>query len=150
MLDDSGIADTDKAYIAGLFDGEGSIHFKRGIEKKKKHKGDGYRLSNSMRISMEITMTDRSVLMWVHEVLGVGTLRRKPRKGKRVDGTPYLMQYKWRCTFRDAYYVCCLIWPWSHTKLEKVQQIIQHYSERKLMNGEVVDLNEYRKMMSLE
>jgi hypothetical protein len=150
MLYDSGIADTDRAYIAGLFDGEGSIHFKRGIEKKKKHKGDGYRLSNSMRISMEITMTDRSVLMWVHEVLGVGTLRKKPRKGKRVDGTPYLMQYKWRCTFRDAYYVCCLIWPWSHTKLEKVQQIIQHYSEHKLMNGEVVDLNEYRKMMSLE
>ena len=150
MLDDSGIADTDKAYIAGLFDGEGSIHFKRGIEKKKKHKGDGYRLSNSMRISMEITMTDRSVLMWVHEVLGVGTLRKKPRKGKRVDGTPYLMQYKWRCTFRDAYYVCCLIWPWSHTKLEKVQQIIQHYSEHKLMNGEVIDLNEYRKEMSLE
>ena len=150
MIYDSGVADTDKAYIAGLFDGEGSIHFKRGVEKKKKHKGNGYRLSNSMRISMEITMTDRSVLMWVHEVLGVGTLRKKPRKGKRVDGTPYLMQYKWRCTFRDAYYVCCLIWPWSHTKLEKVQQIIQHYSDHKLMNGEVVDLNEYRKMMSLE
>jgi len=150
MIYDSGVADTDKAYIAGLFDGEGSIHFKRGIEKKKKHKGDGYRLSNSMRISMEITMTDRSVLMWVHEVLGVGTLRKKPRKGKRVDGTPYLMQYKWRCTFRDAYYVCCLIWPWSHTKLEKVQQIIQHYSDHKFMNGEVIDLNEYRKIMSLE
>ena len=33
------IAETDIAYIAGLFDGEGSIHFKRGIEKKKKHKG---------------------------------------------------------------------------------------------------------------
>ena len=54
------IAETDIAYIAGLFDGEGSIHFKRGIEKKKKHKGEGYRLSNSMRISMEITMTDMS------------------------------------------------------------------------------------------
>jgi|TARA_R100001463_G_scaffold46214_1_gene94764 hypothetical protein len=150
MLNDSGVPDTDKAYIAGLFDGEGSIHFKRGIERKKKHKGKGYRLSNSMRISMEITMTDRSVLMWVHEVLGVGTLRKKPRKGKRVDGTPYLMQYKWRCTFRDAYYVCCLIWPWSHTKLEKVQQIIQHYAEHKLMEGKVVDLDEYRKAMSLE
>ena len=150
MIYDSGVADTDKAYIAGLFDGEGSIHFKRGVEKKKKHKGDGYRLSNSMRISMEITMTDRSVLMWVHEVLGVGTLRKKPRKGKRVDGTPYLMQYKWRCTFRDAYYVCCLIWPWSHTKLEKVQQIIQHYSEKKLNNGEVIDLDQYRKEMNIE
>ena len=113
------IADTDKAYIAGLFDGEGSIHFKRGMEKKKKHKGDGYRMSNSMRISMEITMTDRSVLMWVHEVLGVGTLKPKTVKGKRVDGTPYLKQYKWRATFRDAFYVCCLIWPWAHTKLPK-------------------------------
>ena len=71
------IAETDRAYIAGLFDGEGSIYFKRGIEKKKKHKGEGYRLSNSMRISMEITMTDYSVLVWVHEVLGVGTLRSK-------------------------------------------------------------------------
>ena len=82
------IPDTDKAYIAGLFDGEGSIHFRRGPEKKKKHKGKGYRMSNSMRISMEITMTDKSVLKWVHEVLNVGTLTDKPRKGKRVDGTP--------------------------------------------------------------
>ena len=84
----------DIAYIAGLFDGEGSIHFKRGIEKKKKHKGKpGYRTSNSMRISMEITMTDQSVLIWVHEVLGVGTLRPKRVKGLRKDGTPYLKQY---------------------------------------------------------
>ena len=83
------IPDTDKAYIAGLFDGEGSIHFKRGLEKKKKHKGrPGYRMSNSLRLSMEIAMTDKSVLIWLHEVLGVGTLNDKPRKGKRVDGTP--------------------------------------------------------------
>ena len=130
------IPDTDKAYIAGLFDGEGSIHFKRGLEKKKKHRGKpGYRMSNSLRLSMEITMTDRSVLMWVHEVLGVGTLTKKPRKGKRVDGTPYLMQWRWRCT---------------HTKLEKVQQVIQHYAEHKIMNGKVINLDEYRKAMSLE
>ena len=139
------IQETDKAYIAGLFDGEGSIHFKRGIEKKKKHKGKGYRLSNSMRISMEITMTDRSVLMWLHEVLGVGTLRKKPRKGFRVDGTRYLMQYKWRCTFRDAYYVCCLIWPWAHTKLPKIQQVIQHYAEQAL-NKNIINLDEYRRI----
>jgi len=141
--------DVDKAYIAGLFDGEGSIHFKRGVEKKKKHKGEGYRLSNSLRLSMEITMTDRSVLLWVHEVLGVGTLTKKPRKGKRVDGTPYLMQWRWRCTFRDAYYVCCLLWPFAHTKLPKIQQVIEHYANIK-MNGKVVNLDEYRKAMSLE
>ena len=142
--------ESDIAYIAGLFDGEGSIHFKRGPEKKKKHKGKGYRISNSMRISMEIAMTDQSVLIWLHEVLGVGTLIDNPRKGKRKDGTKYLMQYRWRCTFRDAYYVCCLIWPFAHTKLPKIQKILDHYADKKIMNGNVVSLDQYRKAMSLE
>ena len=144
------MGEVDMAYIAGLFDGEGSIHFKRGIEKKKKHKGKGYRLSNSMRISMEITMTDKSVLIWLHEVLGVGTLRPKRVKGKRKDGTPYLKQYKWRCTFRDAYQVCLLIWPFAHVKLDKIQKIIDYYSDKKVMNGNVVSLEEYKQAMSLE
>ena len=66
------------AYIAGLFDGEGSINFARRPEKKKKHNGKGYRISNSMRISMEITMTDEDVIHWVHKTLNVGTVNRKP------------------------------------------------------------------------
>ena len=145
------LSESDIAYIAGLFDGEGSIHIKRGVENKKKHNGKpGRRLSNSMRISMEITMTDESVLRWLHEVLGVGTLNRKPRKGRRKDGTKYLMQYRWRCTFRDAYYVCRLLWPYAHTKLPKIQQVIEHYASDVLMNGKVINLEEYKKAMSLE
>tara|TARA_Y100000389_G_C17197082_1_gene381750 strand:- start:110 stop:595 length:486 start_codon:yes stop_codon:yes gene_type:complete len=150
------IHETDRAYIAGLFDGEGSIHFKRSIEKKKRHKGKpGYRTTNAMRINMEITMTDQSVLIWVHEVLGVGTLTHKPIKGKRKDGTPYLKQYRWRCVFRDAYYVCCLIWPWAHTKLPKIQQIIDHYDKDMVgpnhkdcypikKNAEIINLKLYK------
>ena len=118
-------------------------------EKKKKHNGEGYRTSQSMRINMEITMTDKSVIRWVHEVLGVGTVTKKPRKGLRKDGTKYLMQYRWRCTFRDAYYVCLLIWPWSHTKLEKINKILAHYDE-KILNDNVVDLEEYRKAINLK
>ena len=137
------IHDTDKAYIAGLFDGEGSVYFAKRPEKKKKHKGKGYRISNSQRISMEITMTDKSVINWVHEILGCGTVVKKPRKGLRKDGTKYLMQWKWRCTFRDAYYVCCLIWPWSHTKLEKINKILAHYDE-KILDDNVIDLEKYR------
>ena len=137
------------AYIAGLFDGEGSIYFAKRPEKKKKHKGPGFRYSNSQRISMEITMTDQSVLKWVHEVLGVGTLNKKPRKGLRKDGTKFLMQYKWRCTFRDAFYVCCILWPHAHTKLPKIQQILDHY-EGKLMNDKVVNLEDYKIKMALE
>ena len=50
---------------------------------------------------MEISMTDRSVILWLHEVLGCGTLTDNPRKGLRVDGTHYLKKYKcrWFCRF---------------------------------------------------
>ena len=143
------ITNEQAAYIAALFDGEGSIYFAKRPEKKKKHKGPGYRTSISQRISMEITMTDKSVLKWVHEVLGVGTLNKKPRKGLRKDGTKFLMQYKWRCTFRDAFYVCCVLWPHAHTKLPKIQQILDHY-QGKLMNDKVVSLEDYKIKMALE
>ena len=143
------ISNEQAAYIAGLFDGEGSIYFAKRPENKKKHKRPGYRTSISQRISMEITMTDKSVLTWVYEVLGVGTLNKKPRKGFRKDGTKYLMQYKWRCTFRDAFYVCCILWPHAHTKLPKIQQILDHY-QGKLMNDKVVSLEEYKIKMALE
>ena len=96
-------------------------------------------------------MTDESVVRWVHEILKVGTVVEKPRKGKRKDGTKYLMQYKWRCTFRDAYYVCTLIWPWAHTKLPKIMKIIEHYSgSGKIMNGKIINLQQYKEAMSLE
>jgi hypothetical protein len=99
---------------------------------------------------MEIAMTDQSVLIWVHEVLGVGSLTDKPRKGLRKNGTKYLMQYRWRCTFRDAYYVCCLLFPYAHTKLGKIQQVIDHYSDKKIFNDNVVNLKQYKEAMNLE
>ena len=58
------------------------------------------------------------------------------------DGTKYLMQYRWRCTFRDAYHVCCLLWPFAHTKLPKIQQVIEHYSTVGREN--VVNIDQYR------
>ena len=133
------IRESDISYIAGLFDGEGSIEFTKRKEKKNNGTYD------CRRISMEISMTDESVLRWVTEVLGCGTFTKKPRKGKRKDGTKYLMQYRWRCTFRDAYYVCCLIWPWAHTKLPKIQQVIEHYATQRLKNGaDIINLDEYK------
>ena len=138
------IRESDAAYIAGLFDGEGSIEFTKRKEKKRNGTYD------CRRISMEISMTDKSVLIWVHEVLGVGTLTKKPRKGLRKNGTKYLMQYRWRCGWRDAYFVCCLLYPYAHVKLDKIQKIIDHYSDKKIMNGKVIDLKRYKEVMNLE
>ena len=138
-------------YIAGLFDGEGSLHIRRGLEKKKKHKGKpGYRMSNSMRISMEISMTDEMVIRWVHEILAVGTVIRRDIKGKTKSGGKFKTQWRWRCTFREAYHVCRLIWPYVQVKLHKIEQVIDHYEPEYIMNEKVVSLHEYRQNMDME
>ncbi len=138
--------DTDIAYIAGLFDGEGSIQCKQAWEKKKKHKGKGYRMSNSMRISMEIAMTDESVIRWVHEVLGVGSVMKRNVKGFTKSGRKFKTQWRWRCTFREALYVCKLIWPYIQVKLHKIEQVIDHYDANKpTVAKNVVDLDTYRR-----
>ena len=140
------ISIADMGYIAGLFDGEGSLHIKRAPEKKKKHKGQpGYRMSNSMRISMEIAMTDESVIKWVHEFLKVGSVMRRNVKGLNKSGKPYKTQWRWRCTFRDTLFVCKLIWPYVQVKLHKVEQVIDHYDANKPDRKNVVDLDTYRR-----
>tara|TARA_A100001011_G_scaffold211859_1_gene220083 strand:+ start:2707 stop:3153 length:447 start_codon:yes stop_codon:yes gene_type:complete len=138
-------------YIAGLFDGEGSLHIRRGMEKKKKHRGKpGYRMSNSMRISMEISMTDEYVIRWVHEILGVGTVIRRDVKGLTKTGKKFKTQWRWRCTFRDCYYVCKLLWADAKVKLHKIEQVIDHYEPEYIMNEKVVSLHEYRQNMDME
>ena len=142
--------ESDIAYLAGLFDGEGSLQCKKGWERKKKHKGKGYRMSNSMRISMEIAMTDESVIRWVHETLQVGSVIKRNVKGLNKAGKKYKTQWRWRCTFREAYYVCRLIWPYVQVKLHKVEQLIDHYSPDHVFDGKVVNLQQYREAMNLE
>jgi hypothetical protein len=139
-------SDTNLAYIAGLFDGEGSIQYKQYM-RKRSHNKKAY---PTWSIRMEMAMTDQSILRWVHEVLGVGTVGEKRYK------TPYAVgwkkQWRWRCQFRDAFYVCCALFPYAHVKMEGIQKIIDHYSDRKLkvLNNKIVSLDEYKQYMSLE
>jgi len=46
--------------------------------------------------------------------------------------------------------VCLLIWPFAHVKLEKINKIMEYYSDKKIMNGKIINLDEYRKAMALE
>mgnify|MGYP003114684838 FL=1 len=141
--------DTDVAYIAGLFDGEGSIDFKRRYENRKGRKGKRY-LTNAMNITMRIEMTHESILRWIKEKLEVGTVRKRNRspsvKSHWKDRWTYTLRY------RQAYYVCCLIWPYAHVKMAKIQKIIDHYSEKDkiIMNDKIINMQEYKERMSLE
>ena len=134
---------SDAAYLAGLFDGEGCITYKQ----KMKQRRPVEKAYPTWEIRMEINMTHQSVIKLIHEMTGVGTVAKKP-PGKGQLGKK--MQWRWRCGYRDAYYVCRNIAPHSHVKLDKVQKIIDHYADKKMMNGKVVSIKEYRKVMNLE
>jgi len=134
------IGEVDLAYIAGLIDGEGSIQYKQYM-RKRKHNPKAY---PTWSIRIEIAMTDRSVLVWLNEILGVGTVNpRKVKPGKKK-------QWRWRCSHRQAYFVAKLIWPYVHIKLPAIQKIIEHYSKEIIMNNKVISLEDYKKAMSLE
>ena len=132
------IAETDAAYIAGIIDGEGHIECVRRKEKRQGKRGKYF--SNSMRICIRVQMTDKSVLLWMREVIGMGTVRKRNRSASIKSHWKDSWVYSIR--FREAYQLCCLIWPFAHVKLDKVQQIIEHYSKDVLNN--VVDLTEYK------
>ena len=126
-----GISIADAAYVAGLFDGEGSVDFKRRKEKR----------GNVQNILMRIEMTDEDVLNWVHEKLGVGTVRKRNRspsvKAHWKDRWVYSVR------FRQAYQVAKLLWPFAQVKLHKLEQIIDHY-EPEFSDHNVVNLEDYR------
>ena len=131
--------DTDIAYIAGLFDGEGCVSYKQYMQKRKGRK----KAYPFWQIRLEIAMTEKSILVWLCEVLGVGTVTEKRYKTKYTLG--WKKQWRWRCSHRDAFKVCCLIFPYAHIKLDKIQKIIQHYSDRKLrVDDNVINLEWYK------
>ena len=119
----------DISYIAGLFDGKGSIYYKQVIEKRKTKKP-----TKVWKIRMEMSMPDKNVMELVHETLGCGTLRETKVVGKKK-------QWRWQCSHRDALYVCKLLWPHTTVKLHKIEQIIDHYEpDIQELGDNIVDL----------
>ena len=126
---------TDAAYIAGLFDGEGSVDFARRKEKR----------GNVQSILMRIEMTDENVLNWVHETLGVGTVRKRNRSPSRKAHWKDAWVYSVR--FRDALHVCKILWPYTIVKLHKIEQIIDHYEpDIQGLDDNIVDLAAEREL----
>ena len=135
---------SDAAYIAGLFDGEGCVQYKKYWDTKRKDRPKRYKV---WRISLEMSMTDKSVIQWVHEVLGVGTVNINIKNKSPSSKPHWKNQWRWRCSHRDALTVAKLMWPFAQVKLHKLEQIIDHYEPRAQELGDnVVDLETERQI----
>ena len=107
------------AYLAGLVDGEGSITYKQYWDRKRKDRPRKY---FCWRIQIEVVMTHEQTIRWCANNFG-GKVYLKPRKTHK-------MQYRWRRSFRDALEIAKAIIPYSVTKKEKLQQVIDHYGDK--------------------
>ena len=117
------------AYIAGLFDGEGCVQFKKRMETKGRLKNGKIKRSKSTIITLEMSMTDHPIIRWVHKILKVGAVNINI-KNKSPSSKPHWKdQLRWRCTHRDALKVAKLIIPYARVKRKKLQQIINHYDK---------------------
>ena len=127
------MTENDARYFAGIVDGEGWIDCRRRIKKCSNNKF--YKCSS---IHVEIQMNHKGVMEWLKEKAGFGTLNiRRARYKQNFDN------WRWRCSFRDALYVCKLLWPYAQVKLHKIEQIIDH-NEPEYSDHNVVSLEDYR------
>ena len=127
---------TQLAYMAGLFDGEGSVDYKKRFHKRKnKPRAYWYQC-----ITCEMAMTDKPVMVWFHENIQLGVLRLLI-KSKQAGGKPHHKdQWRWRCAHRDAYKFAKLIIPYARVKREKLQKIINHYELKQTQKNDKLPL----------
>ena len=124
---------SDAAYVAGLFDGEGSVYIKRMDQMK--HNRPGKPIHKVWVIRMEMAMTDKDTIKWCHELFGCGHF------GERKVKPGYKRQWRWRVSHRDAVYVAKILSPYAKTKLHKIEQIIDHYEpDVQDLGDNIVDL----------
>ena len=69
---------TQLAYIAGLFDGEGSISRYQTMRKGRKNP--------TWVIRCEINMTDQTIIKWLHDTLGFGSFGWNYKFHERAPG----------------------------------------------------------------
>ena len=107
------------SYLAGLFDGEGCITYKKYLRTWSK-KPKAY---NCWVIRMEVSMTDKPVIDYMHKVLGVGTVRPKTKKTPPTAKTEWKDQWRWNVSHRNAYEIAKAIAPFAITKKDKLLEI---------------------------
>ena len=97
-------------YMAGLFDGEGSVEFTKRF--------DSYKGYTCRRIVCEMSMTDHYVMSQWFKTVKCGSLN-----SKKVP------QWRWRCCFKDALRFAKMIIKTNecYVKKNKLLKIIKHY-----------------------
>ena len=114
---------TERAYVAGIVDGEGSIEYvQRNVIR---HDRPGKPVHKVWNIRLEVPQVDGRLIDYLMETTAEGTrdMKRFPNNDKWQD------QHRWRVAHRGVYRVLKQIDKYLIVKKEKSQLVIKHYDK---------------------
>ena len=115
---------TERAYVAGIIDGEGWVEFKR--KNMKRNTRPGKPVHKVLIIRMEVPQVDGRLIDYMMKTTGEGN-----RDLKKFPNHPtFKTQHRWRLCHHAVYRVLKQIYPFLIVKQEKAKLIIDHYDEQ--------------------
>ena len=108
------------AFLAGLFDADGSVSIYQSLKKK----------SNKVYTvhTCEISMTNEEVINWIKDTVGFGNIFYREAHEKWLGTKP---QWRWKVSHKKALEFAKIILPYSIIKKDKLNKIIKHYEIKK-------------------
>jgi len=118
------MSSTERAYIAGIIDGEGCIEFKWAGRIRRDRKG--HPTYNTLICRMEVPQVDGRLIDYLIETTKEGTrdMKHYPDHPKWHD------QHRWRCGYHGVYRILKQIYPYLVIKKEKATLVIDHYDKK--------------------
>ena len=114
---------TERAYVAGIVDGEGSIEYTQ--RDRIRHDRKGKPVHKVWNIRLEVPQVDGRLIDYLMETTaeGVRDMKRYPGNDNWQD------QHRWRVGYRGVYRVLKQIDKYLIVKKEKSQLVIDHYDK---------------------
>jgi hypothetical protein len=115
---------TERAYVAGIIDGEGWIEFRR--KKMRRNNRPGKPIHNVLIIRMEVPQVDGRLIDYLMKTTAEGNrdIKRFPKHPNHQD------QHRWRLCHHAVYRVLKQIYKHLIVKKEKAKLVIDHYDEK--------------------
>ena len=115
---------TEKAYVAGIIDGEGCVEFKWADRIRRDLKG--HPTYRTLICRLEVPQVDKRLIDWLMEITQEGT-----RDIKRYPNNPnWHDQHRWRVGYHGVYRVLKQVYPYLIIKKQKAKLVIDHYDTK--------------------
>ena len=115
---------TERAYLAGIIDGEGCVEFKWADRIRRDRKG--HPTYRTFICRLEVPQVDKRLIDWLMEITKEGS-----RDIKRYPSHPaWHDQHRWRVGYHGVYRVLRQVYPYLIIKKQKAKLVIDYYDKK--------------------